>query len=106
MGLGGIVAHLGPFWIHGKATLGKLLIVVGVVEVVAPLPDVSSHIVEAIAIRWIALNGRRAIIAIGLAAFVGKFAMPDICLGGFFRKFVVTPGVENVLFAAVGSIFP
>src|SRR5262245_36040939 len=69
-----IESRIGPCWIQNDATIVILLISVGAVPIHRPLPDVSSHVVQTVRVRWIRpdllrprrMSWERALVDIGL----------------------------------------
>src|SRR5271165_5136044 len=60
------------------AGLGKLFEIIGAIPVAAPLPDVASHVVEAVAIRRESAHGRNAGEAILAGIFDWEYSLVGV----------------------------
>src|SRR5215471_12392008 len=76
-----------------SASGGQNLVVVGAVPVSGPLPDISGHVVETVAIRWIAPHRSDAGISVFAGVLRGEVALVRISHPLPFRAKVVTPDV-------------
>jgi hypothetical protein len=76
------------------------------VPVRRPLPDVSGHVVEAVAVRREAPDRRRAFVPVELQVLPGELALPGVRHRPPVGEVLVAPGEHRALEPAAGSVLP
>src|SRR6476646_4363772 len=108
-GLAGVEALLGrrdPRVRRDAAWARDLVRVAGGKPVGRPLPDVAGDVVEAVAVRGKAADGRGALVAVELQVLPGELALPGVRHRLAVREVLVAPREYRSLETAAGGELP
>src|SRR5262249_61508192 len=106
IGLPRIVTVVGPRRIDDHPLAGALAVQVDLIPVAAPLPDVASHVVQAVAVGRKRLHRRRALVAVPGGILPRELALPAVALRLRLGERLVAPGVGLALQPATGGELP
>src|SRR5215470_10864004 len=76
------------------------------IPVGGPLPHVSDHVVESIAVGRIRGNRRGACVAVRTRVLVRKFPLPGVGHVPVLRRELIAPGIFRAIESAAGGEFP
>ena len=71
-----------------------------------PLPGVSRHVEEAVAVGRVRADGRGALVAVELQVLPGELALPGVRQRSPFRELGVSPGEDGAVEPAASRVFP
>src|SRR5262249_30713166 len=106
VGLPRVEALLGALRVDDHPPAGSLPIKVGLVPVVAPLPDVAGHVVQAVAVGREGLHRRGALVTVPGGVLPGELPLPAVALRFRLRESLVAPDVGPAVQAAAGGELP
>ena len=89
----------------GRAVGGAVGVVVGLVPVGTPLPDVASDVVEGEAVGGERFYGGDSEVAVVAEVVAGKLSLPKVCQVFLLREELVAPGVTVVVVECTGGEF-
>src|SRR2546430_5270988 len=81
-------------------------VVVRPIPIVAPLPNVASHVIKPVAVGRETGNRRGSAETIGLSVFIWETALPDVRLPSSVGRLRLAPNVGVAIQATPRSIFP
>ena len=97
----------GHSWVGRDAARARDLVgVAWDVPVRRPLPHVSRHVVEAVAVAWKRSDRRCAFVAVELQVLPRKLALPRVRLRFPIRNVLVTPGERRALESPACGVLP
>lgn len=94
IGFVGVKAFSGAFWIEVGSVNRKLLVVVVVIKIGAPLPYVAGHIKESVAVWLEGGDGCGLVIFVGHSIVIGKVAIEEIAFGMPVVDGFIPPGID------------